>query len=81
MELFLTKIFIKRYGDLPKGYQEKVKRLVESLPIFPTTGKKLSGNLSGHYSLRIGSYRILYMIKNEAIFVETVNHRKEVYKR
>jgi len=47
----------------------------------PYLGKKLVGDLSPYYRLRVGIYRVLYeVIENEVmvIFVK-VKHRKNVY--
>ena len=80
MELFLTRNFIKSYENIPKKYQDKIREALNELKQDSVSGKKLSGNLEGHYSLRVGKYRILYTIRNAQIFAETVNHRKEVYR-
>jgi len=46
----------------------------------PCSGKKLVGDLSPYYRLRVGDYRILYeTIENEVVVVEKVKHRKNVY--
>ena len=53
-------------------------KLVEN----PYLGKKLVGNLSPYYRLRVGDYRVLYeIIENKVmIIVVKVKHRKNVYK-
>ena len=48
---------------------------------FPAAAKKLVG--SNHtYRLRIGDYRVVYVVNRESgeIEVERVRHRKEVYR-
>ena len=32
------------------------------------------------YKIRVGDYRILFRIENDAILVEKIGHRKNVYK-
>lgn len=46
-------------------------------------GKPLDGNLSDKWSYRVGTYRILAEIHDDevVIFVFSVGHRREVYKR
>jgi len=47
----------------------------------PYLGKKLVGDLSPYYRLRVGDYRVLYeVIENEVtVIVVKVKHRKNVY--
>ena len=50
---------------------------IENLHLHPQTGE-----FSGLYKLREGSYRIIYQIlhKEGLIVIHSVGHRKEVYK-
>jgi mRNA interferase RelE/StbE len=54
---------------------------VEFLAGNPWEGKPLVGNHRGEFSLRVGSYRIIYEIDSphETLHVLTVKHRKHVY--
>ena len=54
---------------------------IESLPESPKEGKPLVGNHSGEFSIRIGNYRIVYMLDVEVhtIYILTVKHRKHAY--
>lgn len=47
----------------------------------PNSGKKLVGNLSPFWYIRIGDYRIIYEIQEESVTVEVIKirHCKEVY--
>ncbi len=47
----------------------------------PTSSKKLVGSES-KYRIRVGSFRIIYEIKNKilVIFVIKVGHRKDIYR-
>ena len=48
----------------------------------PFRGKRLQGALKGEFSLRVGSFRIIYMIDSEGfIWAETVRSRKDVYRK
>lgn len=80
MHLYLTKRFQKRFEELPKEIQGKTEEAIWAIEQNPYTGKKLSGALEGHYSWRLGHYRILYTVQGQNIFAETVKHRKEVYR-
>jgi mRNA interferase RelE/StbE len=82
MALFLTQTFQKNFLRLPRDVQPKVEAALRKVYSDPYIGKKLLGDLEGEFSLRVGAYRIIYfMDKQNDIWVETVRHRKEVYRR
>lgn len=82
MALFLTRTFQKNFEKLPKGIQNQVEKALREIYSNPSVGKKLLGDLEGEYSHRIGKYRIIYFIDRENnIWIETVRHRKDVYKK
>ncbi len=49
----------------------------------PYSGKKLVGNLSPFWRMRVGDYRIIYTIEEEIVTVEIIKikHRKEIYEK
>jgi mRNA-degrading endonuclease RelE of RelBE toxin-antitoxin system len=82
MALYLTRTFQKNFLRLPKDSQSKVEAALREIYSNPLTGKRLLGALDGEFSLRVGAYRIIYFIDKERnIWVETVRHQKEVYKK
>jgi len=82
MALFLTKTFQKNFQKLPKNIQTKVENTLRKIYLDPYTGKKLLGELEGEFSYRLGKYRIIYFIDREKnIWIETVRHRKDVYRK
>lgn len=82
MALYLTRTFQKNFEKLPKKIQPGVKEALKELYLNPLKGKRLLGDLEREFSLRVGSYRIVYFVDIDGnIWVETVRHRKEVYKR
>jgi mRNA interferase RelE/StbE len=50
-----------------------------------TVGKRLRGDFAGLWSMRVGSYRILYTIEGPesraTVVVRAVDHRRAVYRR
>lgn len=42
--------------------------------------EKLHRELNGLYKLRVGDYRAIYSISQNIISIETVGHRRDVYK-
>jgi mRNA interferase RelE/StbE len=65
-------------GDYPRQAGEHIEALAQNPR--PPGAKKLSGDLG--YSLRVGVYRILYEIDDDAkvITVYRVKHRREAYR-
>lgn len=82
MNLYLTKTFQKRFSKLPKTIQNKIETALKEIYLDPHSGKRLLGELEGEFSFRVGTYRIIYCIdEQENIWIETVRHRKNAYRR
>jgi mRNA-degrading endonuclease RelE of RelBE toxin-antitoxin system len=82
MGLYLTRTFQKTYLKLPNNIQDQVQKALEEIFLDPHSAKKLTGELEGEISYRIGNYRIFYCVdKKQNIWIETVGHRTDVYKK
>jgi mRNA interferase RelE/StbE len=48
----------------------------------PFQGKPLTGELKGRYSYRVGSYRIVYLIRRHELLVLVIDvgHRRDIYR-
>lgn len=73
---------IKDFKDIPSEYARLISKhidLLEQNPR-PTDSKKLKGDAG--YSLRVGTYRVLYDIddKMQLVTVYRVKHRREAYR-
>jgi mRNA interferase RelE/StbE len=59
-------------------------RIVDKIRYFLENDIKpeaLEGNFAGSYKLRVGDYRVIYVIENEKImFVRRIGHRSTVYR-
>ena len=44
------------------------------------TPEPLHGTFKGTYKLRVGDYRIVYILRNEIMVILSAGHRKEIYK-
>jgi mRNA interferase RelE/StbE len=55
---------------------------IRTLEINPYMGKPLRGELAGRWSLRIGDYRVIYVIdeNQKIVILYSVKHRKVIYK-
>ena len=67
---------------LSKADAKIIKSSIESkLAIDPIEyGKPLRHSLKGMRRLRVGSYRVVFHIEKETVYIETIAHRKDIYK-
>ena len=74
--------FLEKLSKDHKQIADRVVRAIDSLRIEPFRGKKLLGDLAGFRSLRVGEYRIIYLIIKKRVLVQIVKiaHRREVYR-
>jgi mRNA interferase RelE/StbE len=73
---------IKDLKKIDKTWQKHILSKMKTVLLTdPHSGKKLVGNLSPFYRLRVGDYRIIYAIFEDVVTVEVVKikHRKDVY--
>lgn len=81
MQLFLTRTFQKNFERLPDEVRARVKDALDKIRKNPARGKRLQGQLKGEFSLRVGAYRIIYMLDAEGnVWIETVRARKDAYR-
>ena len=72
---------LKQLSKLPKNEQKRILEKIENLSKDKRSGKNLQGELRGYYSVRAWPYRIIYEITKGRIFIVSVAHRREVYKK
>ncbi|MCF6244056.1 MAG: type II toxin-antitoxin system RelE/ParE family toxin [Sulfurovum sp.] len=73
---------IKDLKKIDKTWQKRIlTKMKTTLSDDPYSGKKLVGNLSAFWRIRVGDYRVIYSIEEEIVTVEVIKikHRKEVY--
>lgn len=71
-------------GDVPKlssVWKDKVRRAIEEkLATRPEVyGKPLRRSLKGYRKLRVGDYRIIYLIEQSTVKIFVIQHRSVVY--
>lgn len=80
--LHILRRAVKDIAELPKGYASLISEHIEGLRQNPRPpdAKKLKGTTD--YSLRVGVYRILYDVDDDAhtVTVYRVKHRREAYR-
>ncbi len=73
---------VKDFDALPLKEKARVGDALRALADFSIDLKhikKLQLPLHG-YRKRVGNYRILFDIKNSAIYIHTIKHRKDAYR-
>ena len=75
---------IKDLRKIDKVWQQRIlTKIKTTLVENPYSGKKLVGDLSNFYRLRVGDYRIIYEIFDNIITVEVIkiSHRRDIYRK
>lgn len=71
--------------SLPKTVKLRVKKAIEKrLTVIPDkVGEALSHKWAGYFRLRVGDYRVIYLIDNleHMVKIAAIGHRKDIYKR
>lgn len=73
---------LKKVYNIDRKLYSRFIVVIETLKTNPYQGKRLKGELAGDYSLRIGSYRIIYTVYKDRLIIYTIDlgHRKDIYK-
>lgn len=71
--------------DLPKLSADVAKKIRatirQRLTGYPDLyGKPLRGVLKGYWKLRVGDYRVIYMIRGRTVKILMIEHRSTVYR-
>ena len=82
-KLLYTKEAKTAIDKLPTKKKRQIKETIERIAENPEIGKRLTHELKGLLSYRLGAYRIIYRIyhKEIMVFVLTVGHRKDIYQK
>lgn len=81
-QLTLTPGAERELDALPENFRGKIYQALKRIALSPYDGKKLHGVFRGFYSWRVWPYRIIYLVKKQALLVVViaVRHRQGVYK-
>lgn len=75
----------KELAALPKGVQPRVTRKIDGLELDPRPRncKKLEDASADLYRVRVGVYRVIYYVDDDApeVLVVRIRHRKDAYRR
>ena len=70
---------------MAKREPEICKRVTQALDYLernPFEGKPLKGGLKGRHSYRVGSYRVIYLVRRRELLVLMIDigHRRDIYR-
>ncbi len=79
----LTHSAARDVRKLPQDVQARVRAALDALRTDPWLGKALKGELSGLWSYRTGSYRLIYQVGETelVVLVIAIGHRRDIYER
>jgi len=80
--LFIDDKVVKDLKKIDKAWQKRILKAVKTrLVEDPYIGKKLVGDLSPYYRYRVGDYRVIYEVSEQAVHITVIKikHRKHVY--
>ena len=76
-----SKIAIRNIKDLDGSTKKSIKNAIDTklMAYSEVFGKPLSYTLRGLRSMRVGSWRVIFTLKNNHIGIAAIRHRREVY--
>lgn len=83
-QIELTRAARRALDSLPTKLQKQIDRQILALAKnpYPPGSKKLKNDVEGLHRIRVGDYRILYIVETHrlVIVIVTIGHRREVYR-
>ena len=85
MEVEIKKKFLKELLKLPNEYADTIEEFIfDKLPTYDNLGEigkveKMTG-YKNYFKIRFGDYRVGIKKENNIFIIETVKHRREIYK-
>ena len=73
---------LRRMAEREPALYQRVAGALDDLRRDPHQGKPLKGELKGRYSYRVGSYRIVYLVRQRELLVLVIDigHRRDIYR-
>ena len=82
--IVISQSALKQLQNLQKPFVKKIGKAIEKLANDPRPigVKKLQGSNENLYRIRVGDYRIVYVIDDgiKLIDIRRIGHRKDIYK-
>ncbi len=82
MKIFYAKRAAKRLESLPREVQMRIAKKMrfyasEDNPL--RFAKRLADNRGGEFRFRVGDYRLVFDVRNGAIYILKIGKRDEIY--
>ena len=73
--------FYNRLTERKKNRLSKAIKRLKDNPLYGRDIKRLKGKLRGKYRLRVGSFRVVYLIdeKRKVVVIESIGPRGDIY--
>lgn len=73
----------RELGHVPRRERERLVAAIDALAEHPFSGNALKGGLRGPRRIRVGDYRVVYEVQEDALVVLVVRvaHRRDAYRR
>ena len=74
---------VRQYKRLDPSIKAAIQVGLDALQDQPLAGshiKRLKGRLHEYYRYRVGDYRIVYAVAQRVVYVDYLQHRKDVYR-
>ncbi|MBI2267980.1 MAG: type II toxin-antitoxin system RelE/ParE family toxin [Candidatus Blackburnbacteria bacterium] len=80
-KLFISTRVKRELKKISRSHKEAIVNALMELKDDPLVGKPLTRELTGKFSLRVGTYRVIYKInrQDKIIYILTAGHRSTVY--
>lgn len=82
MDVLYSRKAIKFINSVDRITQQRIKEGVNGLLEYPPRGdvKVMQGQPAGTYRLRVGKYRIIYELRENALHIIDIGSRGDIYK-
>lgn len=80
--LRIKKSAVNALEKIAKPDRLRIVHAIDRLKSEPTAGAALKGEFAGLRRLRVGSYRVVYEVRNNelVVLVVRIGHRRDVYR-
>lgn len=78
--LEISEAALAQMRALARDQRQRIGRKLDALQTDLRGDVKKLGGQTGKYRLRVGSYRVLFTLENDLIFVHLVKDRKDAYR-
>jgi len=81
MEVWLSSEAAKQLDELSEPIHARMLKIIVRLSRWPhvSGAKPLRGELSGHFRMRTGDYRLQFTVDEGRVLVERIGHRDRFY--